>query len=55
MPTVGHNFTGQKWNFSIETKIIAPNLSNEKLVVDYVTPFQTHGAFGVYISCTRKF
>jgi hypothetical protein len=55
MPTIGHSFTGKKWNFNIETKIIAPNLSNEKLVVDYVTPLKTNGAFGIYFGYTRKF
>ena len=55
MPTIGHSFNRTKWNINIEAKIIAPNKSNEKLVVDYVTPFQTHGAFGVYVGCTRKF
>jgi hypothetical protein len=38
MPMVGHSFARKKWNFNIEAKIIAPNISNEKLVVDYVTP-----------------
>lgn len=55
MPTIGHSFTGKKWNFNIEAKIIAPNLSNEKLVVDYETPFKNQGAFGVYLGYTRKF
>jgi hypothetical protein len=55
MPTIGHSFNNKKWNFNIEAKVIAPNESNEKLVVDYVTPFKTHGAFGVYVGCTRKF
>ena len=55
MPMVGHSFSGKKWNFNIEAKIIAPNLSNEKLVVDYVTPLNTKGAFGIYLGYTRKF
>jgi len=55
MPSLGHNFTGKKWNFNIETKVIAPNLSNQNLVVDYQTPLKTHGAFGIYIGCARKF
>lgn len=55
MPMIGHSFTQKKWNFIIEAKIIAPNLSNEKLVVDYVTPLKTKGAFGVYLGVTRKF
>ena len=55
VPTIGHVFKGEKWDFNIETKIIAPNLSNEKLVIEYKTPFKTNGAFGVYLSLTRKF
>ena len=55
MPALGHYFCGKKGNFSTELRVIAPNLSNEKLVVDYQTPFGRHGAFGVYIGYTRKF
>ena len=55
MPMIGHSVVGKKWNFNIEAKVIAPNLSNEKLVVDYVTPFNTKGAFGIYLGLTRKF
>lgn len=55
MPMIGHSFTGKKWNFNLEAKVIAPNLSNEKLIVDYVTPLNTKGAFGVYLGVTRKF
>jgi len=55
MPTAGHIFTGKKWSFTVEAKIIAPNLSNEKLVVEYQTPLKNNGAFGIYLGCTRKF
>ena len=55
MPAIGHGFCGKKGMFTIETRVIAPNLSNEKLVVEYQTPFGTHGAFGIYIGYTRKF
>lgn len=55
IPQVGHSFDRAKWSFNVEAKIIAPNLSNQKLVVDYKTPFGTHGAFGVYVGYTRKF
>lgn len=54
-PVIGHCFTGKKWDILLETKILAPNLSNEKLVVEYQTPLKNNGAFGVYIGCTRKF
>ena len=55
MPIIGHSLIGKKWNFNLEAKVIAPNLSNEKLLVDFVTPFQTHGAFGLYFGFTRTF
>jgi hypothetical protein len=54
-PLVGHSFNAKKWNFNIEAKIIAPNLSNEKIIVDYQTPLKNKGAFGVYLGYTRKF
>ncbi|MCX6274771.1 MAG: hypothetical protein NTV09_06155 [Bacteroidetes bacterium] len=55
MPALGHSFCGKKGSFNTEVRVIAPNLSNEKLVVEYQTPLKTHGAFGVYIGYTRKF
>jgi hypothetical protein len=54
-PVLGHSFNGKKWNVNIEAKVIALNLSNEKIVVDYVTPLKTRGAFGIYLGYTRKF
>ena len=55
VPSIGHSFTGKKGNFNIEAKIIAPNLSNEGIVVDYVTPLKGRGAFGIFVGYTRKF
>jgi len=55
MPALGHSFCGKKGSFTTEVRVIAPNISNEKLVVEYQTPFGTHGAFGVYIGYNRKF
>jgi hypothetical protein len=54
-PLIGHNFNAAKWNVAIEVKVIAPNLSNEKNVVEYKTPFATHGALGTYVGYTYKF
>ncbi len=54
-PMMGHTFSGKKWNFNVEAKIIAPNLSNKNIVVDYQTPLKNNGAMGIYFSCTRKF
>lgn len=54
-PQIGHNFSGQKWDVQLEVKIMAPNISNKGFVVEYQTPFQSHGALGVFLAYTRKF
>ena len=54
-PMLGQTFVRRKWDFTLEAKIVAPRLSNDKIAVDYKTPFGTKGAFGVYFSYTRKF
>ena len=54
-PQAGHSFTGKRWNVNLEIKIIAPHLSNDKLMVEYQTPFKKRGAFGIYLGYTRKF
>lgn len=54
-PMLGHSFAGKKWNVNMEVKLIAPNLSNQNIVVEYQTPVKNHGAFGVYLGYTRKF
>lgn len=54
-PMIGHTLVRNKYCINIEAKIIAPNLSNRKLVIDYQTPLKHNGALGVYIGYTRKF
>jgi hypothetical protein len=54
-PLVGQTFSRKKWDFTIEAKVIAPNVPDDKMVVDYKTPFSKHGAFGIYFAYTRKF
>lgn len=54
-PQLGHNFSLNKWDIQLEAKVMAPNISNESLVVDYQTPFGSHGALGVFLGFTRKF
>lgn len=54
-PMIGHTFAGKKWNFNIEAKIIAPNLSNKNIVVEYQTPLNKRGTMGIYFGYTRKF
>lgn len=53
-PMIGQTFVRPKWNYTIEAKVIAPHISNAS-VVDYKTPFNNHGAFGIYFGVTRKF
>jgi hypothetical protein len=51
---LGHQWSGKKYNLQLETKYLAPNQSNQNLVVDYVS-FGNNGAIGVYIGLTRQF
>lgn len=51
---VGYTMARPKWNYTIETKWIAPFTSNEKLVVDYISP-TGGGSLGLYLSATRIF
>ena len=53
-PLIGQTFARTKWNYTVEAKLLAPNISNAS-VVDYKTPLGTHGAFGIYFGITRKF
>jgi hypothetical protein len=53
-PMIGETFVRRKWNYNIEAKVIAPNISNEG-VVEYKTPLGNNGAFGIYFGITRKF
>ncbi|HEY8399813.1 MAG TPA: hypothetical protein VIK89_01050, partial [Cytophagaceae bacterium] len=53
-PQVGHSFVRDKWNYNFEIKYIAPNKSNENLVVDY-KGIGGRGTLGTYFSIIRKF
>lgn len=54
-PMLGHTFVRDKWDFTVETKIIAPHIKSDKAAVDYKTPFGKNGAFGIYLGYSRKF
>jgi len=43
-----------KWNLTLEAKWIAPNISHENIVVDYIG-ISTQGALGIYFGASRKF
>lgn len=54
-PHVGHTWQRENWNYNLEFKYLAPNLSNENMVVDYVKIFGSKGASGIYFGVTRRF
>jgi hypothetical protein len=56
LPMIHAGFVRQnpKWNLSVELKWIAPNTSNEKIVVDYIGVAGA-GAVGLYFGVVRKF
>lgn len=45
---------GGRWAYTLEVKVLAPNLANNFNVADYRTPFGTRGALGFYFGLTRK-
>lgn len=52
--SLGHQFTGKKWNFQLEARYIGFSYPNDNIVVDYLGPFST-GTSGLYFGVTRKF
>ncbi len=51
---VGHQWHGNKLNWQLEAKYIAPNQPNKNIVVDYIG-LGDKGTFGLYIGVSRKF
>jgi hypothetical protein len=54
-PQIGQTFVRKNHDFNIEIKAVAINVTNHGSVADYKTPFGKQGAFGMYVSYTRKF
>lgn len=53
-PQFGHTFERNKWNYTLEVKLLAPYKSNQDIVMDYVSPFGNRGAMGLYFGITYK-
>lgn len=51
---IGFQKRTEKWNFNYEVKWIAPQMNNEKIVVDYVG-IGSQGTLGLYFGLSRKF
>jgi hypothetical protein len=53
-PHIGFLYSPRKWSYGIETKWVAPGVSNTPNVVDYIGINQK-GAVGVYFQLIRRF
>lgn len=53
-PQIGHTFERNKWDYTLEVKLLAPYKSNQDIVMDYVSPFGNRGALGLYFGITYK-
>ena len=54
-PQVGYTFEKKKWNFTMELKLMAPNIDNRFSVVDYKSVIGSKGATGLFFGVLRKF
>ena len=53
---IGHTFVRAKSNYQVEFKYLAPNISNQNLVVDFVGKSSMYnGALGLYFTYYYKF
>lgn len=53
-PHIGFMYAPKKWSYGIETKWVAPGVTNVPNVADYIG-INKMGAIGVYIQFVRKF
>ena len=53
-PQIGHTFERGHWNFNLEAKFLTPYLSNQNIIVDYVSPFGKRGGLGAFFSVTYR-
>lgn len=52
---VGYRYTHNQWTYFVESKILAPTVSNQDLVVDYLKPWGQKGTAGIYLGILKKF
>ncbi len=52
---LGHQWIRPKWSYQAELKMLAPNQSNQNIVVDYPSLLQNNGALGLYFGITYHF
>ena len=49
---LGHQWVRPKWSYQAELKMLAPNQSNENIVVNYPSLLNNRGAIGLYFGIT---
>ena len=49
---LGHQWIRPKWSYQAELKMLAPNQSNENIVVNYPSMLNNRGALGLYFGIT---
>lgn len=54
-PQIGARLKGEKWDYNLEYKLIAPGINNEKFTVTYSSIVGASGANGLYFSIYRRF
>jgi hypothetical protein len=54
-PQIGHVFKKNKWEYQLEVKVIAPNKSNENIVLNYTSILGNKGALGTYLGIRYNF
>ena len=49
---IGHQWIRPKWSYQAELKMLAPNQSNQNIVVNYPSMLNNRGALGLYFGIT---
>jgi hypothetical protein len=51
---IGNQWIRPKWSYQAEIKLLAPNYSNDYIVVPYPSIFESKGATGFYFGITYR-
>ncbi len=51
----GYTYSPSSWTWQLEAKVIAPHEDNRYVVADYISPLGSKGAFGVYVTVSKRF
>ncbi len=54
-PQIGYRYGFGRYTANLELKLIAPNIRNDQLAIEYLSATGKTGALGVYLGVSRKF